>query len=562
MASEEPAIANRPRRLPWAAGLGAAAVLLFWCYLLESRTTSVNADSAGQVLQGWDMLHGNPLLRGWFLGDVSFYTFEIPVDGLVATVSGLQADVVHVTGALFYTLLVLTAALLARGRARGPAGVVRALLAAGVLLVPSLYPGAHVLLLSADHTGVGVPVMLTLLFVDRARERWYLPAVACLLLTWAQLDDPVATYTCAAPLAIVCAIRAAAASLTWLGSRRSARAAALPWSDAVLAVAAAFSYELTQVVQSAISDAGGFYQYPVATGLAAWAAIPRQLQWTWQNVLYLFGANYFKRPTALQAAIGDLHLAGLAVALCGLVIGLWGLFFRLGPAFGPGPSGRADRVTQALTVGTVAMLAAGAFGTHMAPVAGAHEIAIALPLGAVLGGRLVGPWLTARRGAAHGRLRAGTITRLAVASALTVAGAGYVSALGYSAAQPGTQATTQDLADWLVSHQLTAGIAGYWEANVTTLASHGTVRLAPLNRGGRYAYPWESKASWYDPAVSQANFVVTVSGPPVDDVYAQPAVILARYGAPASTYLFGRYTVMVYDYNLLSRVRPPVAGRR
>src|SRR5450756_892143 len=121
MASEEPAIANRPRRLPWAAGLGAAAVLLFWCYLLESRTTSVNADSAGQVLQGWDMLHGNPLLRGWFLGDVSFYTFEIPVDGLVATVSGLQADVVHVTGALFYTLLVLTAALLARGRARGPA---------------------------------------------------------------------------------------------------------------------------------------------------------------------------------------------------------------------------------------------------------------------------------------------------------------------------------------------------------------------------------------------------------------------------------------------------------
>jgi len=31
----------------------------------------VDADGAGNVLQAWDMLHGNPLLRGWWLSDVS-----------------------------------------------------------------------------------------------------------------------------------------------------------------------------------------------------------------------------------------------------------------------------------------------------------------------------------------------------------------------------------------------------------------------------------------------------------------------------------------------------------
>src|ERR1700736_1041201 len=70
---------------------------LFWCYLLQSRTQSADADSAGQALQGWDMVHGgNLLLSGWYVSDVSFYTFELPVDGLVAAVYGLRVDVVHV----------------------------------------------------------------------------------------------------------------------------------------------------------------------------------------------------------------------------------------------------------------------------------------------------------------------------------------------------------------------------------------------------------------------------------------------------------------------------------
>ncbi|MGZ4435340.1 MAG: hypothetical protein ACXVW7_17205 [Trebonia sp.] len=59
-------------RLLWAGALVVAAVALFWCNLLQSRTAAVNSDAAGMVLQGWDMMHGNLLLHGWFVADVSF----------------------------------------------------------------------------------------------------------------------------------------------------------------------------------------------------------------------------------------------------------------------------------------------------------------------------------------------------------------------------------------------------------------------------------------------------------------------------------------------------------
>ncbi len=90
------------------------AVAAFACYLRLSRTRAVNSDGAGQALQAWDMLHGNLLLHGWSLGDVSYYTTEVPQYVLVELLRGLNQDVVHVAAAMTYTLAALLAALLAR----------------------------------------------------------------------------------------------------------------------------------------------------------------------------------------------------------------------------------------------------------------------------------------------------------------------------------------------------------------------------------------------------------------------------------------------------------------
>jgi hypothetical protein len=118
------AVLSRVRRAAWPAGLSVAAVVLFLCALREARTLTVGSDSASIALQAWAMLHGNLLLTGWHLSDVSFYTTELPEYMLVESVRGLRPDVVHVSAALTYTLLVVLAALVAKGRRGDHAGAV------------------------------------------------------------------------------------------------------------------------------------------------------------------------------------------------------------------------------------------------------------------------------------------------------------------------------------------------------------------------------------------------------------------------------------------------------
>src|SRR5260370_938922 len=127
------------RRHPGIAGVTATVAIglvLFWCYLRQAQTYQLNADPAGQALQAWDMLHGNLLLRGWWLGDVSFYTVELPLNMIIEAIIGLRPVEVPVLAALIYTAGVLLTALLAKGNARGREGVGRAFLGGGRLRPP------------------------------------------------------------------------------------------------------------------------------------------------------------------------------------------------------------------------------------------------------------------------------------------------------------------------------------------------------------------------------------------------------------------------------------------
>src|SRR5205807_18630 len=82
------------------AALAVAAIVLFLCYLRLSRAVPNGSDGADQALQAWDMLHGNWLLRGWTVGDVSYYTTELPEYVVVELIRGLGQDTVHVAAAV------------------------------------------------------------------------------------------------------------------------------------------------------------------------------------------------------------------------------------------------------------------------------------------------------------------------------------------------------------------------------------------------------------------------------------------------------------------------------
>src|SRR6202042_3236073 len=195
---------GRPgRRWAWPAGYAVAAVALFLCYLRISGTQAVTSDGASIALGAWDMMHGNWLLTGWQLTDVSFYTTELPEYILVELLRGLGPADVHVSAAITYTLLVVLAGLLAKGSKTGAEGLVRVLIASGIMIAPQVGHGAFILLLSPDHTGTGVPVLVTWLLLDRAPRRWWVPVLACLTLTWALDGDRVALLTAVAPLVLV-----------------------------------------------------------------------------------------------------------------------------------------------------------------------------------------------------------------------------------------------------------------------------------------------------------------------------------------------------------------------
>ena len=206
------------------------AGLLFLGYLRVSWTVAATSDGAAQALQARDMLAGNWLLHGWTLSDVSFYTTELPEYVLVELVRPFGAGVIHVAAAATYTLLVLAACALARGRARGAEGWLRGLLAAGIMLAPQLGYGAFVLLLSPDHVGTQVPLLLGWLLLDRAGapprrrprgRRWRVPAALCLLLAWVQFADRVALVTAVCRWSSSAAVSAARSAVGTGHERRS-----------------------------------------------------------------------------------------------------------------------------------------------------------------------------------------------------------------------------------------------------------------------------------------------------------------------------------------------------
>ena len=115
----------------------------------------------------------------------------------------------------------------------------------------------------------------------------------------------------------------------------------------------------------------------------------------------------------------------------------------------------------------------------------------------------------------------------------------------------------QALADFLVAHHLTSGLGGYWDADVTSLGSGGKVTIAPLVDGLKYGYPWESKASWFDPKVSSANFVIAHVQNLGDRLHTRNPGRPRHFGKPAKEYFLGKTVVLVYDRNLLRSVIQP-----
>jgi hypothetical protein len=525
-----PADPARPRALKphplavtavWVLG----AVAAFACYLRLSRTRAVNSDGASQALQAWDMLHGNLLLHGWSLGDVSYYTTEVPQYMLVEFLRGLNQDVVHVAAAMTYTLAVLLAALLAKGTSTGRQAVVRVLIAAGIMLAPQLASGVNILLSSPDHIGTSVPVMAVWLILDRARPRWYIPVIAGAFLGWAMVADTLVALIGVLPLAGVCAIRVFRA----VAIERKPLAA--QWYDMALGAAAVLGAAAAVLALHVIHASGGFYMPAPTTGFAHGKILVHNLGMAAQGLLLLGGADFLGlRPTASTVLV-MLHVVGVVLAAWGTCLAAC-RFLRDG-----------DRVAQLLVAGVAINLAAYVLSTQAGTVTQVREMAPVLPFSAALAGRLLG-----------GQVLAGRLKSALIAPLLLVVLLGYLLGLAWEISQPPVAAQNQQLTSWLAARHLHTGLSGYWESNVVTLTSGDRVQIRLVTATRRGLIPrssFEGKAEWYDPRRNTANFVVLFPGVAEYPGFTSEQAVLTQFGKPARTYHVGAYTILVWDKNLL-----------
>ena len=537
------------RRFPWWAwaGAGAAAVViagLFLCYLRLSQTYADGSDGADQALQAWDMLHGNWLLSGWTVGDVAYYTTEIPQYALIELFRGLGPSVVHIAAAMTYTLLIVFVGLVARGQATGRDGVVRALVAIGILLAPQLGNGIHLLLQQPDHLGTQVPLLAILLFLDRAPRRWYVPVTVAVLLTWVLVSDRVAVFDAAAPLVVVCVIRA-----LYAVARKHASLAS-QWFELSLAAAGVVSFGASTLITAAITRAGGYTGLPLKMVPTPLHLLSTHLVLALEGILNIYGADFLgvSRGNVLGPASGNLGTAvGVVIALVHLVgigLAIWGVGRALRRFFGD------DLIASLLAAGIIINLAAYVFSIDPVTLFDTREILALLPFGAVLAGRLL----------------SGSLTRARLEPALIAVLACYVAALAYGVAQPAVSDNEQPVIGWLEAHHLHTGLGTYTEANIITLDSGGQVaiRTPTWRTTGAVPRAFESKASWYDPRVSYANFIISNtadsnSGPTRGrDVSVVPMRdVLAFAGPPAVTYHYKTFTIMVWNKNLLADLGSP-----
>lgn len=508
-----------------------AATALFACYLHLSRTVPANSDGASNALQAWNMLHGNLLLHGWVLSDVSFYTTELPEYMAIEFVHGLSPDVIHIASALTYTLLVVLAALVAKGRASGAEGLLRAGLAAGIMVAPP-QGSVYELMLEPDHVGSVIPVLLLVLVLDRAGRRWFVPVLAFLLVTWALVADEVILITAVLPLVLVAVIRGYRRVLApWRPGKPLGRPA--PWFEAGLLAAAVFAVIAADRIVALIRESGGYFVYPVNNKLSYFDALPHNALLTIQGILVLFGANFTGHQVGALAAIGLLHLVG-----AGLV--LWAVCAALRRF------GRLAISLQLLAASVCVSVIAYLLGPNALNAQSSREFVAVLPLGAALAGRML----------------AGRLRRMRLMPGLAAVLAIYLGGLAFYSTRPAVPADNQALANWLVGHRMHYGLTpDYWLANSTTVDSGGKVAVRGIQVAGTglQLNLWEINRRWYRPANNVATFAVlpgsdSGSGPASWRQSADGGAFVHTFGQPVRVYVLPGYTVLVWHGNLLTGV--------
>jgi len=523
-AGEQPPARSPRTRLPAAAAMTLVAVLFFALALAQSLAHLWNADTASVALQGWDMVNGHLLLHGWWSSDVNFYTFDAPIYGLCMLVLGLGDTALHVAGALIYTLVFLTACWTAKGHSHGTVYWLRVALVA-LFMTALLFNGGLVgtVMMGPDHNGTIVFVFVAYVLYSQYAARRWTPWALFVLLTLGQLGDVTVRYVLVPSMLFVWAVD-------------SIRTRRLRTPESWLMLATIASVPASYVLRQAVIHLGGYYLSPARATIAPVSQWGWHFTGTWESLLALFGVQWsgFPGATAYRA---EITLAGTFALLCGVLSLLYVLIRWT----------KVDVVDRLLAITCIVYVEAYEFSTVGQPGGGGgYEFVGVIALLAVLSARTVSklrPW---RRPALRS---AGT--------AVAALGALVSLLSGTALFRPTASDPLKPLAGWLAAHNLRYGLAGYWNSSPVTVYSGGKVQVRPvyLNATGFLPKVWGAKQQWYEASENDARFVIAEQSPHGDMTQ---AAVISSFGKPAAVYQVDGYSIVVYDYNLLTRETAPI----
>jgi hypothetical protein len=328
------------------------------------------------------------------------------------------------------------------------------------------------------------------------------------------------------PLVIVCGAR----SFGLLALRRKPLAVA--WYDLSLTAAGLAAAAGGTALSALIKANGGFVLSPSPTKYAVPStALPANVSATVNNFLGLFSGDFFGARLNGWLAVAAVHVVFAGLVAGSLLLALRA--FRRDFLHG-------DLIAQLLAVAIVINLLAYLL---LYPGTGStvREIAPVFGLGGALAGRMLAEPLLRRR--LEPLLAVGAVAAVAVLLPPLLI------------AKPAGPAAAS-LARFLEAHDLRNGLAGYWNADSTTLDSRGEVVIAPVrfHRGyGLAADPWEIDTRLFDSRDNDADFVVATA--PDGPSAVTQAEAVAAFGRPYQRYHYQGYTIMVWRKNLLTELR-------
>ena len=490
---------------------------------LSQHAVPNNSDSSTVVLEGYAMIHGNPLLHNWSLSLDSFWTVDAPFYALGYLLVGLRPILVNFIPALLGLLVIVLGACMARDGVRGRAAIVAASSVAILLLLPS-HALAYFLLQGPWHIGTALWCLLAFWGLRRGNFGWGW-GVGVVLLAAGLLGDIQALALGVLPVFV--------AGLTAIARTRSWRSGAAPISAAITSVG------LAEGIRE-IALRIGTFTFTESHHTAKAAQMGRNIghlaRWG-EAMLGVDQGPYGGIHVHLVLELA--HLLAALCILCCLAVAVWQLLRGavLGQSRGENPGTATWRLDDLLVLGIAGDFVVFEALTLSNNILYARYLTVGVIFSVILAARIL-----ARASAA---IPAGLTSRIAAAVAIVlVASFSTEVALELNAPVPAQPVIALD--NFLLAHDLRTGIGDYWAASVVSVQSEGAIEVHPVVANLRKIIVPDGRqatASWYQ---NQHFQFLVYQDLPYGRVDA--ATVTGTFGAPKTTFVVGTYHVAIWDH--------------